>query len=124
MYDFAMNNKVIGAIGEKIAQDYLKKLGFVILETNYRYSKISEIDIIAHKNDILHFIEVKTRSGYGFGTPFEAVTKSKLKSVFLCANYYLSNINKKFNKIQIDVIGIILSKNSNPEIHFIEDIAL
>ena len=54
-----MTNKIIGKYGEEIAKNFLIKNGFEIIETNYRYSRIAEIDIIASKNDILHFVEVK-----------------------------------------------------------------
>ena len=119
-----MNNKIKGKIGEELAKQYLKKLGFKILETNYHYSKISEIDIIAQKNDTLHFVEVKTRSSNTFGTPLEAITKTKLNSILTGAKYYLSNTKHRFTKKQIDAIGIILKNNSESEIQFIEDISL
>ena len=119
-----MNNKQTGDLGEKIAQDYLKKIGFDIIETNYRYSKFAEIDIIALKDGSLHFIEVKTRSSDKFGIPFEAITKSKLNSIKTCANYYLSSTKVRYKNMQIDGIGIILNKNGNPEINFLENIGL
>ena len=119
-----MNNKTIGSMGEKLAQEYLKKFGFTILETNYRYSKISEIDIIAVKKDVLHFVEVKTRSSSNFGTPFEAITKAKLTSIYNCSKYYLSQSKKHYIKTQIDAISIILNHETEPQIEFIENISL
>ena len=50
-----MKNSEIGKIGERIAADYLKKSGYKILETNFRYSKFSEIDIIAKEKNTLVF---------------------------------------------------------------------
>ena len=121
-----MTNKSIGKYGEELACDFLIKNGFKILKTNFRYSKFSEIDIIAQKNKILHFVEVKTRSSIFFGTPFEAITKTKLHSIYTCAQYYLSKYQNNCKKIQIDAIGIVLSnkKDMKPEIQFIEDIPL
>lgn len=119
-----MNNKIKGKLGENIAQEYLKNSGFKILETNFRYSKISEIDIVASKDNVLHFIEVKTRSNNNFGTPLEAVTKTKLNSIYICSKYYLQDCKIKFRKTQIDVIGIIANDNKEPEITFLEDISL
>ena len=54
------DNKDFGDLGEKIAQTYLRLFGFEIINCNFR-TKEGEIDIIAEKSDILHFIEVKTR---------------------------------------------------------------
>ena len=50
-----MTNKVVVKYGEDLAKDFLTKNGFKILETNFHYSKMAEIDIIAVKNNILHF---------------------------------------------------------------------
>ena len=51
----------IGAYGEQIAVNYLKKQGFIILDTNY-LKKWGEIDVVARKTSIIHFVEVKTVS--------------------------------------------------------------
>ena len=118
-----MNNKQTGKLGEEIAKEYLKNNGFKILETNFRFSKISEIDIIAQKQNILHFIEVKTRTSNICGNPLEAITKSKLNSIFSCAKFYLSKTNYNYKKVQIDALGIIIN-NQKPEITFIEDISI
>ena len=118
-----MNNKQTGKFGEETACNFLKKQGFKILETNFRYSKIAEIDIIAVKNNIIHFIEVKTRVKNSYN-PTEAITKTKLSSIAKCANFYLSNSKTHYKKMQIDAIGIVLDDNQTPEINFIEDISL
>ena len=119
-----MTNKEIGKQGEEIAKNFLIKQGFKILEMNYKYSKIAEIDIIATKDKIIHFVEVKTRSQTTFGIPFEAINYKKLQSIFVCAKNYLSKSKEKFKSSQIDAIGIILNKNSENKIEFIENISL
>ena len=60
-----MSTKEIGSLGEKIAQEYLKNKGYQILDRNYSFRipaspQKGEIDIIAKKEDIISFIEVKT----------------------------------------------------------------
>lgn len=119
-----MTNKEIGKYGENLAKNFLIEKGYKILEMNFRYSRLAEIDIIALKNNIIHFVEVKTRSQNLFGTPFEAINKNKLTSIYKCANYYLSASQKKYKKMQIDAIGIILNKDKVQKIEFIEDICL
>ena len=119
-----MTNKEIGKYGEALAKDFLIKKGFKILEMNYRYSRMAEIDIIALKDNIVHFVEVKTRTQQFFGSPLEAINRNKLISIFKCANYYLYNSKKRYKKIQIDAIGIILNKGEIQKIDFIEDICL
>ena len=68
-----MDNKTIGNQGEKLAQEYLLKKGYKILETNKRFSRYCEIDIIAQDKETLVFCEVKTRRTTICGSPFEAV---------------------------------------------------
>ncbi|HTF30986.1 MAG TPA: YraN family protein, partial [Flavitalea sp.] len=67
------DNMGTGKKGELLAAKYLLDLGFNILHCNWRYRK-AEIDIIASKNSILHFIEVKTRTSLAFGYPEESVS--------------------------------------------------
>ena len=118
-----MTNKEIGKYGEELAKNFLIKKGYEILEMNYHFSRLAEIDIIAQKNNILHFIEVKTRTQNAFGTPLEAITPKKLKQIYSCAMFYMSNSKKKFKNYQIDAIGILLNKNNIPKIDFIENIS-
>ena len=72
-----MTNISIGKNGEEIARKYLEKQGYKILETNKRFSRFSEIDIIALDKDTLVFVEVKTRKTDFCGHPAEAITQTK-----------------------------------------------
>lgn len=102
-------NKKIGVLGEQIAEDYLKKNNYNIIEKNFRTIS-GEIDIIAQdeKTSEIVFIEVKTRSNYSYGMPAEAVNNIKKLHIIKAANYYLykNSINNK--NIRFDVIEIIL----------------
>ena len=68
--------KFLGKRGEVVACKYLQSNGYRILEKNYK-THIGEIDVIAEDGETLCFIEVKTRSGDGYGLPSEAVTLKK-----------------------------------------------
>ena len=101
-----MNTKILGNAGEVIAQEYLKKNKYKILETNFR-CKFGEIDIIATKNDVIIFVEVKSKSSKKYGLPREMVTVYKQNKIKLVASYYLQ-INNAFNKnCRFDVIEIL-----------------
>ena len=84
-----LHNRKIGKEGEKTARSYLVKMGWKILKKNYR-TPFGEIDIIAKKDDIIAFIEVKTRLSDTFGLPSEAVTKQRKLKYIQGANYYFS----------------------------------
>ena len=82
-----MNNIALGIKGEKLAQKFLKKNKYKILETNYK-CQIGEIDIVATKNNFLVFVEVKTRQSAKFGLPREAVDEYKQHKLKTLALYY------------------------------------
>lgn len=115
-------NILTGKTGEDIAREYLLKQGFKIIESNWHYSKNSEIDIIAKDNDILVFVEVKTRTTENFGHPFEAVNKRKIEKIYSAALAYQNQTEIKFKDIRIDVVSIIDIKN--PKIEHLKNIGL
>ena len=97
-------NKIIGNIGENNAIKYLIDNGFTILERNYRYKRC-EIDIIAQKDNHIHFIEVKKRKNNIFGYPEEFVSEKQKERIKLAAEDYIFKINWN-NKILFDIISI------------------
>lgn len=82
------------------------KQGYEILERNKHYSKFCEIDIIAKIKKTVIFVEVKTRKTDSFGTPFEAITRTKYENIKKGVQFYLSE--NKIKDYRIDVIGITL----------------
>lgn len=103
-----MNNKELGAYGESLAKKYLTDNGYDILDTNVKFSRYCELDIIAKFNNIISFVEVKTRKNNNSGRPFEAITKTKYENIKKGVYFYLQEKNLKNYRYQIDVIGIIL----------------
>ena len=102
-----MKNIAIGRDGEEIAKKYLEKQGYKIIETNRRFSRYCEIDIIASDKNTLVFCEVKTRKTNACGAPLEAITKSKFENIKRGLFYYRSE-NPQYTKCRIDVIGITI----------------
>lgn len=109
-----------GIIGEKLAEEYLSKTGFTILHKNWRHSHW-EVDIICFLDDVLHFIEVKTRRSRKFGYPEEDVTKKKIENLINASEEYLF-MNPEWRKIQFDILSITINKSSPTEYFFIEDV--
>lgn len=104
----------IGKKGENLAVMYLKKKKYKILERNYR-KQYGEIDIIAidasQKEQVLVFIEVKTRTSSQFGTPFEAITSWKMKPLLKTAQLYVASSDKLPQAQRMDAISIVLDEN-------------
>ncbi|MBA4198219.1 MAG: YraN family protein [Chitinophaga sp.] len=113
------NNKDKGNKGENMASEYLLKKGFAILHRNWRH-KQREIDIIAAKNNTLHFIEVKTRTNKAFGLPEESISQYKMNALKKAAEEFLLQ-HVEWRQIQFDVIAINLNKEA-AEIFMIEDV--
>ena len=115
-----MNNREFGSKGEDIACEYLIKNGYKILERNTHFSKYCEIDIIAQFKNKTVFIEVKTRKNNNFGTPFEAITRTKYNNIKTGVLSYLQE--NKIREYQIDAIGITLEPEL--EIKHLKNISL
>lgn len=101
-----MNNRKFGDSGEDLACRYLQKQGYEILERNKHYSRFCEIDIIAKHKDTIVFVEVKTRKTTGFGSPLEAITKTKFENIKKGVLNYISE--NKVKNYRIDIVGITI----------------
>lgn len=103
-------------MGEKLAQRYLQTKGYYIWQTNWR-CKEGEIDIVAWRNGILSFIEVKTRidsqiSGF---CPFEAVDKRKRIKLAKAAKAFIKKFRRqlrarRLRRFRFDTVGVYLTK--------------
>lgn len=111
--------QLLGQTGESLAVRYLKKNGYKIIETNYR-NKLGEIDIIASDNDVIVFVEVKTRRNNYYVHPKEAVTKKKQLTISRVAQAWLKSKNKIDLKARFDVVAI-LSDQKTDEIELIKN---
>jgi len=112
----------IAKLGEDKACEYLEKLGFKILERNYRKT-YGEIDIIALDKDILVFIEVKTRTSGQFGSPLESITPWKLKSLIKTAQYYKISHKNLPESLRIDAVSVLVNGNNVQNIELIRNIS-
>ena len=112
-----MNNKEVGNIGELLAGKYLIERNYEILENNYR-NLYGEIDIIAKKDDVIIFIEVKSRNSNKYGYPREAVNNVKIEKIYNTSLVYISKNNFSDIQFRYDVIEVYLNKN---EINHIEN---
>lgn len=111
-----------GIEGEQLAVAYLKKNNYTLLHQNWKHS-FWEVDIIAYKNNILHFIEVKTRRTKNFGLPEERVSKKKIQNLVNAAQQFLYQY-PQWTRIQFDILSVLLIKNQPAAYFLIEDISL
>jgi putative endonuclease len=109
----------ISKLGEDLACEFLVKNGFKIQDRNFK-CKLGEIDIVAMKNKVVHFVEVKTRTTTIFGDPENSVTIKKQKKIILTSKIYSKYKNFENFNYQFDVISI-LSPLVSKKIQFFEN---
>lgn len=108
----------LGRRGEDLAEAYLLKNNYLIIQRNWAYER-NEIDIIASCGGFIVFVEVKTRSSSYWGNPEEAVSATKIKRIVAAADYYL-NKNDIDMPARFDVIAVVMNKDTI-DIYHIED---
>jgi len=128
-----MSTKETGKEGEKIAEEFLKKRGYKILDRNYKFQipgdlQRGEIDIVAKKKDTICFVEVKTLKDPKIEIfPEEKVNFSKKrKLIFAAESWLMKNKIPLDSKWQIDVISVLIKGNEKKIFHFenaVSDIA-
>lgn len=113
-----MKTKELGNSGENRILEFLKKQNFKILEKNYR-TKLGEIDIIAKKNNIISFIEVKTRKNAYFPIS-QVVNHTKQQKIIKTAKIYIQKNNISNTICRFDV-ATVLFQNYTYKIDYIEN---
>jgi putative endonuclease len=102
----ANNGKLLlGKEGERVAELYLQKKGYKLVERNYRCSG-GELDLIVLDRRVVVFVEVKTRTGIGFGSPLEAVEFHKQRKMIRAAQFFLAEKNLQQRDARFDVVGV------------------
>ena len=115
-----LHNRRVGAWGENLAAEYLAAKGYELLGRNVR-TEAGEIDLIARKDGLLVFVEVKTRGSDRFGAPEEAITPLKQQRMEDAAELWLTAHPEETGDWQLDVIAIRLRpENEQPEILHLE----
>lgn len=109
-----------GNLGETAARDFLAKKGLKFLAANFA-RKRGEIDLVFRDGVCLVFVEVKTRSGYGWTRPARAVDVRKRKALFRTASDYLRLLDDPTTPYRFDVVEVFLEDETVKEIRHIEN---
>ncbi len=115
-------HNLTGAHGEALAAIWLAEKCYRVLQQNWRHARW-EVDIIAEKDGILHFVEVKTRLNKKFGHPEDNVDKKKIQNLVNAAEEYLYQ-HPHWKRIQFDILSISILKDEPVEYFLIEDVYL
>jgi putative endonuclease len=119
----ASKNRSIGRRGETLAVAYLEDKGYTILKRNYR-TPHGEIDIIAAKDEVIVFTEVKTRSSNTLGPPEISITPRKIEHMRNSAEYFIQQHPDMTNDWRIDAISVMVKTDqSDPTIDHFENVS-
>jgi putative endonuclease len=101
----------LGREGERRAAEHLERLGWTILERNWRCGD-GEIDIVAYDPEAsaIVVVEVKTRAGTGYGTPLEAITYAKARRLRGLAAVYMRRSRRRAPRLRVDGVGVLLTR--------------
>lgn len=118
-----MTRAQLGAWGEQLAVEHLTGLGLTILARNWR-CRFGELDLIACENTsrTAVFVEVKTRSGDGYGGLAEAVTGAKVRRLRRLAGLWLAGQDEGWAAIRIDVIRVRIGRRPVPELSHLKGV--
>ena len=108
-----------GRLGEKKAEEFLRRKGYRILTKNYR-TNLGELDLVCLDHETLVFVEVKTNHGDDYGAPEERVHLQKQKQIVKTANHYLKTRCVKNKDCRFDVVSVVI-QDDQTEINHIPD---
>lgn len=111
-------HNTLGKEGENIARNYLIKKGYSILDCNW-HSSHKELDIIAEHDGWLIVVEVKTRTGYTYEPPEDAVNKEKIRRIVKAAHHYICS-HEIDAPVRFDIISVV-QMNGTWDIEHFED---
>jgi putative endonuclease len=112
------HNQHIGRWGEQVAVNHLIERGCEVVGQNIR-TPYGEIDIIAKKDDVFLFVEVKTRTSNKMGLPEDSITARKREHMVACAEHYAAE--NEIDHWQIDVISVEGKPGTEPVITYFEN---
>jgi putative endonuclease len=111
----------LGRRGEDCAAEFLERAGYTVLARNWRCGQ-GEIDLIVTKDGDIVFVEVKTRSGTGYGHPFEAITVTKLARLRRLAGAWCAAFEPRARNIRIDAVAVIARPGQAPVVEHLEGV--
>jgi putative endonuclease len=107
------NRKQIGNYGEKLALEAYQEAGYKLVAQQYRCPN-GEIDLILQKDNIIIFVEVRTKTSNRYGTAEESITEKKKQTIRKVSQYFLNDAQYKGGDskyiLQYDVISIYIDK--------------
>ena len=107
-----------GRTGERAAAEHLRQAGYEIRDTNWRAGR-DELDIVALRGEVLHFVEVKTRRAGSLTPPEAAATQRKFRALTRAAARYLRTAGWQ-GEVQFDLAAVDVMPDGHMEVRLVE----
>lgn len=105
----SQHNQVFGQLGERIAARWLERKGWRIVYRRFRNGR-RDIDLVAQRDAVVAFVEVKARKGAEFGDPVEAVHHRKQKELVRSAHVWIDRHGRSDESYRFDVVGVLVDE--------------
>jgi putative endonuclease len=106
-----------GRRAETLAADYLRSQGWRILDRNWRFHH-KELDLVAERDGVIAFVEVKARGVDGWGHPLEAITAAKRRELARAARGWIARHGRRGLAYRFDAVVVIADRNRTTVDHF------
>ncbi len=110
----------LGAAGERLAAAHLAARGYEIIGRNVRDGH-AEVDLVVRRGCTVAFVEVKTRTGPGFGHPLEAITPAKRREIERVAAAWIRRQGKVGTRYRFDAVAVVWDERGEPRIEHLPD---
>lgn len=117
----------LGSWGEQLAAEYLEGLGWQVVARNWR-CEIGELDLVALQPicgslPVAVAVEVKSRSGVGFGDPLESITFAKQRRLNQLAALWRRGFAEPVSGLRVDAIGVVRERGQAPQLRHVRGLA-
>lgn len=114
-----MANKPLGDRGEELAARHLVRAGWTVVNRNFRVGH-REIDLVARRGEVVAFVEVKTRTGLGYGHPLEAITARKRREIQQVAATWIERHGAEGDVYRFDAVAVLM-RGGEARLEHVED---
>lgn len=113
----------LGQRGEQVAVDYLKSLGWRVMDRNWR-CPVGELDVVAYDPaaEQIVFVEVKTRATAFFGRPVEAVKPDKLRRLYRLGSAWAAARGLRFHVVRVDLVGVVIADGHVADVEHLREV--
>ena len=114
------NRKLLGDRGEAIAAEHLERNGWTVVARGFRLGR-KEVDLVARRGEVVAFVEVKARSGDGYGHPLEAITWRKRREIRQVATAWMERFGRTGDIYRFDAVAVRLRPGAAADVEHVED---